>query len=30
LEMGQAAGFGRSDELLVAPNKLARVYRYSQ
>jgi hypothetical protein len=30
MEMGRTAGFGRVDELLIVPNKLARVYRYSQ
>jgi SAM-dependent methyltransferase len=30
MEMGRAAGFSRADELLIVPNKLARVYRYSQ
>ena len=27
--MGREAGFGRVDELLMAPSNLARVYRYS-
>jgi cyclopropane fatty-acyl-phospholipid synthase-like methyltransferase len=30
MEMGRAAGFSRVDELWISPNKLARVYRYSQ
>jgi hypothetical protein len=30
MEIGRAAGFSRVDELLIVPNKLARVYRYSQ
>jgi SAM-dependent methyltransferase len=30
MEMGRGAGFSRVDELLIVPNKLARVYRYSQ
>jgi SAM-dependent methyltransferase len=29
MEMGRAAGFSRAHELLIVPNKLARVYRYS-
>ena len=29
LAMGREAGFERVDELLVVPNQLARVYRYS-
>jgi SAM-dependent methyltransferase len=28
MELGHAAGFNRVDELLIVPNKLARVYRY--
>jgi cyclopropane fatty-acyl-phospholipid synthase-like methyltransferase len=30
MEMGRGAGFSRVDELLIVPNKLARVYRYRQ
>jgi cyclopropane fatty-acyl-phospholipid synthase-like methyltransferase len=30
MAMGREAGFGRVDELWISPNKLARVYRYSQ
>jgi SAM-dependent methyltransferase len=29
MEMGSEAGFGRVEELMIVPNQLARVYRYS-
>ena len=30
LALGREAGFERVDELLIVPNRLARVYRYSR